>query len=84
MLSQQLQHWFTKITANSPFFFAILDDQHNYASVNGRYCEISGLTPEKLVGMSDPQVLGQQFYNHLKPFYDRAFKGESIEAEVTQ
>ncbi|EGA67345.1 sensor domain-containing protein [Vibrio brasiliensis] len=83
MLSQQLQHWFKEITANSPFFFAILDNQHNYAVVNGRYCDIAGLTPSELVGMSDSQIMGQQFYNHLKPYYERAFKGESIEAEMT-
>ena len=83
MLSQQLQHWFKEITANSPFFFAILDNQHNYAVVNGRYCDIAGLTPPELVGMSDSQIMGQQFYNHLKPYYERAFKGESIEAEMT-
>ncbi|WCP66619.1 EAL domain-containing protein [Vibrio tubiashii] len=83
MLSQQLQHWFTKITANSPFFFAILDNQHNYAMVNGRYCDIAGLTPTELVGMCDSQIMGQQFYDHLKPYYDRAFKGESIEAEMS-
>lgn len=83
MLSQQLQHWFTKITANSPFFFAILDNQHNYAMVNGRYCDIAGLTSTELVGMNDSQIMGQQFYDHLKPYYQRAFKGESIEAEMT-
>lgn len=83
MLSQQLQHWFKEITANSPFFFAILDNQHNYAVVNGRYCDIAGLTPSELVGMNDSQIMGQQFYNHLKPYYERAFKGESIEAEMT-
>ncbi|KOO14716.1 c-di-GMP phosphodiesterase [Vibrio xuii] len=83
MLSQQLQHWFTKITANSPFFFAILDNQHNYAMVNGRYCDIAGLTSTELIGMNDSQIMGQQFYDHLKPYYARAFKGESIEAEMT-
>ncbi|KJY82190.1 c-di-GMP phosphodiesterase [Vibrio galatheae] len=83
MLSQQLQHWFTKLTANSPFFFAILDSQHNYAMVNGRYCDIAGLTPTEVIGMCDRQILGQQFYDHLKPYYDRAFKGESIEAEMS-
>ncbi|MEF1289862.1 sensor domain-containing protein [Vibrio sp. M260118] len=83
MLSQQLQHWFSKITANSPFFFAILDNQHNYAMVNGRYCDIAGLTSTELIGMCDNQIMGQQFYDHLKPYYERAFKGESVEAEMT-
>ncbi|WP_159738042.1 sensor domain-containing protein [Vibrio atypicus] len=83
MLSQQLQHWFTKLTDKSPFFFAILDNQHNYALVNGRYCDIAGLTASELVGMNDSQILGEQFYNLLKPYYRRAFGGESLEAEIT-
>lgn len=83
MLSQQLQHWFAKLTANSPFFFAILDNQHHYAMVNGRYCDIAGLVPSEMVGMSDTQIMGHQFYDRLKPYYERAFKGESVEAEVT-
>lgn len=83
MLSQQLQHWFTKITDNSPFFFAILDNQHNYALVNGRYCDIAGLLPTELIGMNDSQILGEQFYGLLKPYYERTFGGESLEAEVT-
>ncbi len=83
MLSQQLQHWFTKITANSPFFFAILDRQHNYSLVNGRYCDISGLAADELIGMRDTQILGEQFYGLLKPYYERAFGGETLEAEIT-
>lgn len=82
-MALQLQDCFTKITANSPFFFAILDDQHKYSMVNERYCDIAGLSVQELVGMSDSQVLGEHFYNHLKPYYERAFKGESLEAEIT-
>ncbi|WP_117235307.1 bifunctional diguanylate cyclase/phosphodiesterase [Vibrio maerlii] len=83
MPSQNLKHWFEKLTANSPFFFAILDDKHNYSMVNQRYCEIAGLKESDLVGMSDRQVLGEYFYETLKPYYERTFKGESLEAEIT-
>lgn len=83
MPSQQLQHWFTQITAKSPFFSAILDDQHNYVMVNERYCEISGLSQEELVGQSDREILGDQFYRQLKPYYQSALLGESIETEIT-
>ncbi|RJX70463.1 bifunctional diguanylate cyclase/phosphodiesterase [Vibrio sinensis] len=82
MPSQQLQHWFTKITAHGPFFSAILDNQHKYVMVNQRYCEIAGLSESELIGMSDSQILGQQFYHHLKPYYERALLGETIEAEI--
>ena len=40
ILSQQTKHWFTKVTANCPFFFAILDDQHRYILVNQRYSDV--------------------------------------------
>ncbi|MGL4829088.1 MAG: putative bifunctional diguanylate cyclase/phosphodiesterase [Vibrio sp.] len=81
--SSQLTHWFAKITSHSPFFFAILNDQHNYVMVNERYCDIAGLSSEEMVGMNDSQVLGEHFYRHLKPFYERAFKNEHIESELT-
>ncbi|MDF4535664.1 PAS domain S-box protein, partial [Vibrio parahaemolyticus] len=81
--SSQLKHWFAKITSHSPFFFAILNDQHQYVMVNERYCDIAGLSSEEMVGMSDSQVLGEHFYRHLKPFYERAFNNEHIESELT-
>ncbi|BCL70983.1 putative EAL,GGDEF and PAS domains carrying protein [Vibrio nigripulchritudo MADA3029] len=83
MPTEQLQHWFSKLTDHSPFFFAILDRQHNYRMVNARYCEIAGLESDELVGMRDTQVLGEAFYRNLKPYYERAFEGESVEAEIT-
>ncbi|CAH8208050.1 sensor domain-containing protein [Vibrio aestuarianus] len=83
MPSQHLQHWFAKITENNSFFFAILDDQHNYVMVNERYCDIAGLSSTELVGMNDCQILGEYFYHHLKPYYERAFQGETLETELT-
>ncbi|WCE29157.1 sensor domain-containing protein [Vibrio sp. SCSIO 43137] len=83
MPAKQLQQWFSKLTDASPFLFAILDKEHNYSSVNQRYCEIAGLTKDELVGMNDAQVLGDMFYDSLKPYYERAFGGETVEAEIT-
>ncbi|NOH27472.1 sensor domain-containing protein [Vibrio mediterranei] len=83
MSSKMLKEYFAKLTSNSPFFFAILDDEHHYCMVNDRYCDVAGLTHSDLVGMNDLQILGERFYNQLKPYYDRALQGESIEAEVT-
>ncbi len=83
MPSQQLLNWFAELTANSPFFFAILDEQHQYSMVNERYCEIAGLVASEMIGMTDSDILGPSFYQHLKPYYQRAFQGESLEAEIT-
>lgn len=82
MPKKQLQKWFSKLTDSSPFLFAVLDSQHNYSSVNQRYCEVAGLSKSELQGMNDNAVLGETFYNHLKPYYERAFAGESVEAEI--
>ncbi|MCG3884738.1 EAL domain-containing protein [Photobacterium leiognathi] len=82
MPTEQLDYWFPLLTDNSPFFFAILDRQHNYHAVNNRFCEISGLEREALIGNNDTNVLGDHYYQSLKPYYERAFRGESVEAEV--
>ncbi|MCS0306677.1 sensor domain-containing protein [Vibrio diabolicus] len=83
MPSQQLKHWFATLTSNSPFFFAILDKKHNYRMVSDRYCDIAGLSHEEIIGLNDCQVLGEQFYKKLAPYYHRAFKGTHVEAEIT-
>lgn len=83
MPTEQLQHWFPLLTDNSPFLFAVLDKNHKYIVVNNRYCEISGLKRDALVGCSDPDVLGEIFYDSLKGYYQRALDGETIEGEIT-
>jgi diguanylate cyclase (GGDEF)-like protein/PAS domain S-box-containing protein len=82
MPTKQLQHWFSILTDNSPSFFAVIDKKHNYLVVNDRYSEVSGLSKDELIGRCDRDVLGDNYYEVLKEFYVRAFKGESIEAEV--
>lgn len=83
MPTSELKTWFSKFTSNSPFYFAILDVEHRYITVNSKYCEISGLDNDSLIGMNDTDVLGTHVYHHLKPYYERAFSGEQIEAEIT-
>ncbi len=82
MPPQQLQHWFKQITAKGPVFSAILDNQHNYVMVNERYSDIAALSCEELVGLNDKTILGRQLYQQLKPYYDLAFNGQHIEAEI--
>lgn len=82
MQIEQLDYWFPLLTNNSPFLFAILDNQHRYYRVNNRYSDISGKSQHQLVGSHDIEVLGNYYYQCLKPYYDRAFNGEIIEAEI--
>ncbi|PSW04147.1 sensor domain-containing protein [Photobacterium lipolyticum] len=82
MPTEQLNYWFPLLTDNSPFLFAVLDQDHNYLVVNNRYCEVSGLRRDELIGRNDKEILGQAYYNSLRPYYERAFSGESVEGEV--
>ncbi|MCD9494525.1 GGDEF and EAL domain-containing protein [Photobacterium carnosum] len=83
MQIEQLDYWFPLLTNNSPFLFAIIDDRHCYYNVNTRYSDISGKPQHELIGSNDTDVLGHYYYQCLKPYYERAFNGEIIEAEIT-
>ncbi|MDD1783920.1 EAL domain-containing protein [Enterovibrio sp. ZSDZ35] len=79
---EQLTYWFSRLTLNSPFLFAVLDNDHRYLWASQRYCEISGLEQTELTGKHDKEILGSAFYDALKPHYERAISGESSEGEV--
>lgn len=83
MKMEQLSYWFSHLTENSPFLFAVLDQDHQYLWTSQRYSEISGLIQAELVGKHDNDILGLAFYNALKPHYQRALAGESSEGEIT-
>jgi diguanylate cyclase (GGDEF)-like protein len=82
MPSKQLHNWFSSFSHESPFFFAVIDREHNYSFVNQRYGEIAGLDLAQLVGLNDQQVMGEKFYQTLAPYYKRGFEGESLQAEI--
>ncbi|QUJ68037.1 EAL domain-containing protein [Photobacterium sp. GJ3] len=82
MPTELIHNWFFQLTGNSPFLFAILDKDHRYVAVNPHYCQLSGLSREELVGRCDTDILGAVFYDTLKPYYERALRGESMEGEV--
>ncbi|ORT49192.1 c-di-GMP phosphodiesterase [Vibrio sp. qd031] len=82
MPSKQLHNWFSSFSQESPFFFAVLDRDHNYSFVNQRYGEIAGLDLAELIGLNDQDVLGEKFYHSMAPYYKRGFEGESLQAEI--
>ena len=38
---------------------------------------------EEIIGLNDCQVLGEQFYKKLAPYYQHTFKKTHVEAEIT-
>ncbi|MCG3724591.1 putative bifunctional diguanylate cyclase/phosphodiesterase [Vibrio cincinnatiensis] len=82
MPTQYLPYWFNKITEHSAIWIAIFDRQHQYVLVNERYAELSGFTTFEMVGMDDKHIFNEEVYQQLKPYYDRAFHGETINTEI--
>ncbi|MEI8598468.1 hypothetical protein P4S64_15300 [Vibrio sp. M60_M31a] len=51
--------------------------------VSDRRIVISPDYTAEIIGLNDVHVLGEQFYKKLVPYYQRAFDGTHIEAEIT-
>ncbi|CAM3496689.1 Cyclic di-GMP phosphodiesterase Gmr [Vibrio aerogenes CECT 7868] len=51
--------------------------------VNDRYSRIARLSPEALIGKNDTQVFGESYYQQLRSYYQKAFKGEVIETTLS-
>ena len=83
MLPVDLQRWFQTLIQDSPFFFAILDEQYRYVAVNKRYQDVSGISAEKLIGKNDQQVFGESNFQSLNLLYQQALSDNPIETEVT-
>ncbi len=82
-ISEELKFWFTELTSHSPFFFVLIDATYHYALVNHRYTEISGLSQEEMIGLSDRKVFGNDYYDQIKPLYDQALNGSRVESEIS-
>ncbi|MZI92600.1 EAL domain-containing protein [Vibrio sp. CAIM 722] len=80
--SDNLQHWFSKLTSNRTCFFAVLDRQHHYVIVSQRYADIAQQPIDQLIGQDDHSVLGEEYYQALQPLYELAFQGEYVEKEI--
>ncbi|MCL9781123.1 EAL domain-containing protein [Vibrio sp. S4M6] len=83
MLPSEIQGWFQAITQDSPFFFAILDNQYRYTAVNKRYQDISGMAAAQLIGKNDELVFGESTFQTLALLYQQALAGEMLETEVS-
>ncbi|HZO87307.1 MAG TPA: PAS domain-containing protein [Chthonomonadaceae bacterium] len=73
----RLQHIETLLTS-LPVAFAIVDTDLHYIEINQRYADLTGTTPEQLLGRpvlaSHPEAQAQ-----LAPYFARVFQGETVE-----
>ncbi len=54
-----------------------------YLAANPAYAEIVGWPIEKIVGSTMSEVLGEESWENIRPFAERALKGEKVEFDTT-
>lgn len=76
------EQWIRLITDHIPAMVAYVGKDLCFQFTNRVYCERYEREREELYGRSIIDVHGQEQFNKLKPFIDRALTGESVTFEV--
>ncbi|HEY3378074.1 MAG TPA: PAS domain S-box protein [Armatimonadota bacterium] len=75
-------HFYTVLVNNAPYPMMVLDRQFTFIIVNTAYANLSGLTPEAIVGQRADEFLGPDaFETMIHPMLMRAFDGEYVKYE---
>ncbi len=72
---------FRSILDESPAYAFVKDRNRRYLYANRQTLELLGLTPERLVGKSDVEVLGPGAEDRIRPDDERVLAGERIVGE---
>ncbi len=70
------------ITDSAPVMIAHCDLEHRFKFVNRPYAARFGLHPADLIGRSIADVLGQEAYDTIRPYLDRAIAGQRVDVEI--
>jgi PAS domain S-box-containing protein len=70
------------ITDSAPVMIAHCDPGHRFKFVNRPYAARFGLQPADLIGRSIAEVLGQEAYDTIRPYLDRAVAGQRVDVEI--
>ena len=75
---QQLQ----LITENMPAGVVRYSRDHRYVWVSNRYANRMGRSPEEICGRSIPDVLGDEYYQAIRPHIERVLSGDRVEFDI--
>ena len=70
------------ITDSAPILLAHCDQQQRFKFVNKSYAARFGTTPDRLVGRTIREVIGETAYRTIEPYVRQALDGESVDVEV--
>jgi len=62
-----------------PARVAFFNREHRHLYANREYAEAIGMPAEEFIGKTIADIFGEETYQKLKPFGDRALDGESLE-----
>ena len=66
-----------------PVGISYFDSSQRFRFANRNYVELTGLSPEDLIGKTLEEAIGAKPYQIAKPYVERALKGESVGFENT-
>jgi len=69
------------IMDHAPLIIAYVDHRRRYRFVNRRYADLFDTQASRIIGKSVRSFLGPKTYARIRPYWDRAFKGEVVNYE---
>ncbi|WP_109118229.1 bifunctional diguanylate cyclase/phosphodiesterase [Azospirillum sp. TSO22-1] len=60
---------------------ALVGPDRRYRYANRAYCDFVGITPDAIVGMAAPEVLGERLYRELRSAVEAALAGNTSQVE---
>ncbi len=70
------------VTDNVPLLIARVDVEGRYRFANQAYQDKLGIPPERVVGRTMAEVLGEKAFQAIRPYVDRALAGEKLTYET--
>jgi diguanylate cyclase (GGDEF)-like protein/PAS domain S-box-containing protein len=70
------------ITDNTPAFIVHINTEERYTFANAYTGKMLGMHPAALIGRSMREVTGDANYDEIKPYIDRALRGEALTFET--
>lgn len=80
---QDIKQQFDSLFKHNPLPLYYFDLDGNFAEVNDKLVEFTGLPREKLVGMNFEEFIAEEDLQRTKEYFQRASKGQSGQYEIT-
>ncbi|MGD7037429.1 PAS domain S-box protein [Methylotuvimicrobium buryatense] len=62
----------------TPALISYLDTEFKYLRVNATYEKWFGITADRILGRKAPEIIGQEAWRTVKPYFERALAGEQV------